>query len=984
MRKSPLFSALISVFLVALISLSFGSPAHAAIAATANKTDIVRPGQTNTVDLIITLTGLPNIYTSSVSLAGMLHSPYTSGWFSIATVSSSYRTCLGSTVQIQTGIGRTGFCNPNGGTGAILDYDSIYTDVGGTVVFKFPAGSLTFSGSGPYTATAMYNSTSMQTITLTPERTTSTVMFDTNGGTGTMSSQSAASAQALTTNTFTRSGFRFTGWSTSIGTSAVVYNNQASYPFSPASVDQTLYAQWAALTPQMPALAVSSTAGTFGTPLLLTTTGGTGDGAVTFSATNGTATGCSISSGSLSSTSFGTCSVTATKAADITYDSATSSATTVTLDKISRTLSFGSTTDYTLAYGAQQTVAATPSAGVGVGAVTYTRSSGTACTVHATSGVISVTSSSGLCVVSASIAESADYVSANTTTQVTVNGTTKSISITGGSPSVNFGTTPTPTALVSTGSLVGAQSVDHSQTSFTFQGINGTVYGPSTVLPQNAGSYSVLPSDLSITGGSANNYNITYSTGTLTINRVARSLSLGATTNYPHSYGDTRTVTATPSAGDGTVTYSAGSSTACSVNSTSGVITVTAGSGTCEVSATVADGTNHSDASTTTSITITVHKRALTVTAASPSITVGGSVSASYSLTTGTLVDSDAISTITYTYSGTGSTVYVSSSSAPTAVGTYSLTPSAVALSTGLLDDYTISYVAGTLTIVSKTARSISFAVTDYDLTYGDTQLVDATPSLAPSDGSVTYSSGSSTACSVSNSGLISITSASGTCTVSATISEGTSYLSATTAPQVTVVVGARPVSITASDATHTSGALFTPAHTISSGTLAGSETIDGLTYTYVGSGSTTYAASTVAPTTAGTYTITPSVAQLSTGLAANYTFTYVSGTFTISAPSVSSAAKPDAVTPSTTPDATNTSQSNSGTAAPPETTQRASAPKTTIPNGPEAMVDLTGATLVETGSSYSSYLQASALLLLIGVALLGARLSVTASNLTR
>jgi hypothetical protein len=196
--------------------------------------------------------------------------------------------------------------------------------------------------------------------------------------------------------------------------------------------------------------------------------------------------------------------------------------------------------------------------------------------------------------------------------------------------------------------------------------------------------------------------------------------------------------------------------------------------------------------------------------------------------------------------------------------------------------------------------------------------------------------------------------------------------------------VGARPVSITASDATHTSGALFTPAHTISSGTLAGSETIDGLTYTYVGSGSTTYAASTVAPTTAGTYTITPSVAQLSTGLAANYTFTYVSGTFTISAPSVSSAAKPDAVTPSTTPDATNTSQSNSGTAAPPETTQRASAPKTTIPNGPEAMVDLTGATLVETGSSYSSYLQASALLLLIGVALLGARLSVTASNLTR
>jgi hypothetical protein len=88
----------------------------------------------------------------------------------------------------------------------------------------------------------------------------------------------------------------------------------------------------------------------------------------------------------------------------------------------------------------------------------------------------------------------------------------------------------------------------------------------------NAGSYSVLPSLLSITGGSATNYDITYLPGTLTISRINRTLSFGATTTYTLAYGDTETVTATPSAGDGTVSYSAGTSTACSVNSSSGVV----------------------------------------------------------------------------------------------------------------------------------------------------------------------------------------------------------------------------------------------------------------------------------------------------------------------------------------------------------------------------------------------------------------------------
>ncbi len=80
-----------------------------------------------------------------------------------------------------------------------------------------------------------------------------------------------------------------------------------------------------------PTLVVSSTKGFFKTPLRLTTTGGAGSGAVTFSVANGTAKGCAIVNGALTSTSEGTCLVTATKAASGNYAQATSATTTVTI-----------------------------------------------------------------------------------------------------------------------------------------------------------------------------------------------------------------------------------------------------------------------------------------------------------------------------------------------------------------------------------------------------------------------------------------------------------------------------------------------------------------------------------------------------------------------------------------------------------------------------------------------------------------------------
>ena len=69
-----------------------------------------------------------------------------------------------------------------------------------------------------------------------------TVTFNNNNGTGTMTAQVASTSTNLTANTFTRSGYTFSGWATTSGGS-VAYADQASYAFT---ADVTLYAKWSA------------------------------------------------------------------------------------------------------------------------------------------------------------------------------------------------------------------------------------------------------------------------------------------------------------------------------------------------------------------------------------------------------------------------------------------------------------------------------------------------------------------------------------------------------------------------------------------------------------------------------------------------------------------------------------------------------------------------------------------------------------------
>jgi uncharacterized repeat protein (TIGR02543 family) len=67
------------------------------------------------------------------------------------------------------------------------------------------------------------------------------VTFNENGGSGSMAPQYSLTSTTLNTNTFTRNGFRFTGWNTDQNGTGTPYADQAIFPFT---ANTTLFAQW--------------------------------------------------------------------------------------------------------------------------------------------------------------------------------------------------------------------------------------------------------------------------------------------------------------------------------------------------------------------------------------------------------------------------------------------------------------------------------------------------------------------------------------------------------------------------------------------------------------------------------------------------------------------------------------------------------------------------------------------------------------------
>ena len=142
----------------------------------------------------------------------------------------------------------------NGGTGTMSGQSIAFNASENLTSNTFTRTGYTFAGWATtpvgavgYADAASYTMTDAANVTLYAQWTAInyTVIFDANGGTGTMSGQSIAyeASANLTANSFTRAGYSFTGWNTAADGSVSAYADGANYTMT-AAADVTLYAQW--------------------------------------------------------------------------------------------------------------------------------------------------------------------------------------------------------------------------------------------------------------------------------------------------------------------------------------------------------------------------------------------------------------------------------------------------------------------------------------------------------------------------------------------------------------------------------------------------------------------------------------------------------------------------------------------------------------------------------------------------------------------
>lgn len=175
-------------------------------------------------------------------------------------------------------------------------------------------------------------------------------------------------------------------------------------------------------------LSVTSTSGTYGSPVTLATSGGSGSGAVSYVVTVGTA-GCSIVSASSTNLVFtvpGTCAITATKAADSNFNQASSTSTTITIVKAEQAALLLTSTSGTFGTGLPLVY----SGGSGTGAVSFVvTAAGTAgCSLATTTSLTST--GGGTCSVRVDKALDTNYnVISSTVTTVTMAARAQSVAV---------------------------------------------------------------------------------------------------------------------------------------------------------------------------------------------------------------------------------------------------------------------------------------------------------------------------------------------------------------------------------------------------------------------------------------------------------------------------------------------------------------------------------------------------------------------------
>jgi hypothetical protein len=467
------------------------------------------------------------------------------------------------------------------------------------------------------------------------------------------------------------------------------------------------------------AVSLTTFSGVYATGLTLAASGGSGSGVYSFAVISAGTAGCIITSGVLNTTSTGTCTVAATRAASTNYLIASSGATTVTIVKATQ-----SAVSLTSTSGTYNTnISLIASGGTGTGGYSFSVSDAGTAGCSILSGTSLTSTSAGSCNVIVTRAGDSNYESqSSVATPVNfAKDTQNALTLRDSSGDLDSGITLS----VSGGS--GTGSVSYSVTS----GSASCSITSGVVNARNAGSCT-----LTSTKAADTNYLQKQITNTLSFVKATQSSI--QVTSTSGTYGTPIQLLIAGGSGSGSLSYAVSDtgSASCVVNGTQLTFTT---AGTCKVTAT-RDSDNVFDARSSASTTITIDRAVQTplssatttgdlLTGIIVAVTGGGGTgSVSTSVTSGTanctltagLVTARSIGTCALSISKAGDTNFLSTSGTVTLTfakalqssGTVS-SPTSSALGTGITLTYTGGTGNGAITYTLVSAGTAGCSITN-------------------------------------------------------------------------------------------------------------------------------------------------------------------------------------------------------------------------------------------------------------------------------
>ena len=369
----------------------------------------------------------------------------------------------------------------------------------------------------------------------------------------------------------------------------------------------------------------------------LNTAGGQSTGAVTYSLDPNSSKVCTLVGNVLTALSAGTCSVTAVKAGDVNYNPLTSAAVTWTINQIAQpalSVTAASTAGAVIAgnqyvpYVANPAVLAVISVagGAGTGSYSYSTSNSANCVISGAGSTAFVTvapsgSGVGWCVITAVKNGDINYTAQTGYFQFYIPAaTTTSLTATPAKLSVDYNAATQQTDQITVTGAMGTGALTYSVAAQSTQICSVDANG--LVTDKTAGTCVI-----NVSKAADSNYTIQNTTATITFNKLAQAELVATldTTSEPFVWSPKATdqITTTGGTGTGGVTYAVDSSSTsvCSVNASTGLITdITAG--TCLVNVTKAADVNYNVVTDQVSVVFTkINPAAITLTASPASIT---------------------------------------------------------------------------------------------------------------------------------------------------------------------------------------------------------------------------------------------------------------------------------------------------------------------------------------------------------------------------